>query len=122
MHGRERVTVDNINAVREARAAAGSRRIWLTPSMIPLVATFGVLAALTYYQVSHVLEQNRQSHRPHGLLGPTVNEFLGSREEGEEQQSAMRQVYRARLHTQAVDARHADAARGAAGATTKSAP
>jgi hypothetical protein len=105
--GRSTVTVDNITAVREARAAAGSRRIWLTPAAAPLIATFGMLAGLTYIQVSANMEKNRQSHRPHGLLGPTVNEFLD--DSGEARVTA--QMYRTRLHTQSSDARHAAAAR-----------
>jgi hypothetical protein len=110
------VTVDNINAVREARAAAGGRRVWLAPSAVPLVATFAFLAGLTYYQVGVVMEKNRQSHWPHGLLGPTVNEFLHDRPDHQEvmaEKQAIAGVYRSRLHTQNSDAKRANKSPGA---------
>lgn len=110
--GGSHITPGNINAVRDARAAAtGARRIWLTPAMAPLLATFGLLAGLTYIQVDANMAKNRMSHRPHGLLGPTVNEFLRDPEEKAEQAEQAKRLppaYRDRLHKQNVDARHAN--------------
>lgn len=113
------ISVHTVNAVREARAsAAGSRRIWLTPSVIPLAAAFGMLAALTYYQAGVLMAHNRQSHRPHGLLGPAVNEFVDE-DEGDdskakaERDSRIRQSYRSRLHSQRGQAVPADAGKQA---------
>jgi hypothetical protein len=51
----------------------------MAPSALPLLAIFGVLGVLTYYQVGASIERTRQSHRPHGLLGPAVNEFVRDR-------------------------------------------
>lgn len=110
------ISVNNANAMREARAAAaGSRRIWMTPSVIPLAAAFGMLAALTYYQAGVLMAHNRQFHRPHGLLGPAVNEFVGEEEGDSESRAArdsrIRQLYRSRLHSPRGQSARADAER-----------
>eukprot|EP01025_Chloroclados_australasicus_P012567 TRINITY_DN15818_c0_g1_i2.p2 TRINITY_DN15818_c0_g1~~TRINITY_DN15818_c0_g1_i2.p2 ORF type:complete len:158 (+),score=12.06 TRINITY_DN15818_c0_g1_i2:53-475(+) len=76
---RETVNKSNINAVRDARYASRSS-IWLNPAMLPLFASFVVLAGLTYHHVNLALNSTRWS-RPYGILGPTVNEFFDDEDE-----------------------------------------
>ena len=70
-----RISPQTINAVREARASGG-RRVRLSPGAAPLALMFAALGGLTYYQVSAAMEHTRSVARPHGLLGPAVNDFL----------------------------------------------
>ena len=117
------MTVENVEAVRAARAARSSsaRGVWLTPSVAPLFAVFGLLGGLTYMQVCTWAQKNKQA-RPHGLMGPTENEFLRDHEDPAPNQRAdsnksksFTPAYRTRLHTQQSDAKHAERqSRGAA--------
>jgi hypothetical protein len=94
------VRVENSTYIR---ATGGRGRfVWLTPATLPLIAAFSLLAGMTYHHVSIAMEQNRKSHRPHGLLGPTVNDFLHDQDDlvqsDDGKAERVRSVYRGRLH------------------------
>lgn len=96
-------TAENVICIREAGAAgARGRFVWMSPAAIPLIAGFALLGGITYQHVCAAIERNRQSHRPHGLLGPTVNEFLHEHDDpvyyGDGKAERIRSLYRARLH------------------------
>lgn len=61
------INVRNINAVREARQASGSKMVWLSPIALPLLMTFGALGLITYMQASNALDHTRRNHRPYGV-------------------------------------------------------
>jgi hypothetical protein len=73
--GTHAINVKNINAIREARQASG-KFVWMSPIVGPLILAFVALGALTYDQVNRSLAKTNRQHRPYGLLGPSVNEFL----------------------------------------------
>lgn len=65
----------DIRGMREQRQAGGAR-VWLHPAAVPLALAFLGLASLTVYQMNQAIERTRSASRPHGILGPAVNEFL----------------------------------------------
>lgn len=76
----------NIRSVRDARAAAGRKFVWLTPVAVPLILSFAFIGVITYHQVLRSAESTRHS-RPYGLLGPTINVFLDDEENSSEKRN-----------------------------------
>lgn len=65
-----------LNERQQRYAKAGSARVWLHPAAIPLIASFAVLGSLTYVALAENMRKTVDTSRPHGILGPTVNEWL----------------------------------------------
>jgi hypothetical protein len=70
------INPSTIDAIREARLSSGSRMVWMTPIVVPLLVTFGILGVITYLQANNAIEHTRRHHRPYGILGPAINEFM----------------------------------------------
>jgi hypothetical protein len=70
------INAATIRVVRAARESGSGNFVWASPVAIPLALSFAFIGFITYKVVNQAAEDTRRSHRPYGLLGPTVNEFL----------------------------------------------